>query len=204
MSARCQLETEFRLPPRCFLPTGESYAGKYVPSIAHYVLQADKEQPAASAEWLRAAAAARPLHHPLPDAGGSIDRIPSGDDDTGGGTDDGRRVSSADGPSSGASLGELPAFTRQGGMESAPPSIKRPALKQSRKGAVPAAMPRPNFRLRGIAIGNGLTDPGIQIQTLADTCYALGMIHAAARQSATSMQVGSPVLLHVKFEVDVY
>ncbi|KXZ46405.1 hypothetical protein GPECTOR_44g8 [Gonium pectorale] len=96
--------------------TGESYAGKYVPSIAHYIFQA---------------------------------------------AEDATLDSTANRPTAGVAA------------EAPPPLL--------RKRALPPDTAPPLFRLAGVAIGNGLTDPRAQTQTLAAAAYYAGLLPPALR-----------------------
>ncbi|PNW88027.1 hypothetical protein CHLRE_01g011300v5 [Chlamydomonas reinhardtii] len=102
------------LADRPFFITGESYAGKYVPSIAHYILQVGEE-------------AGQHQH-------------------------------------------------QQGQQQ---PGSKGPLL--SRRRSLPLGQSAPVFKLAGIAIGNGLTDPRAQTQTLAAAAYYSGLLPPGLR-----------------------
>ncbi|KAK9835972.1 hypothetical protein WJX81_002745 [Elliptochloris bilobata] len=109
------------LQRRPFFITGESYAGKYVPSIGHFILQAE----------------------------------------------------------------------RLGGEGNADSSAGRGRLAHTR--ALPSRyalrLRPPAFRLAGLAIGNGLTDPGSQVLRHADVLHYMGLIDKRQRINALQQQL---------------
>ncbi|GLI71702.1 hypothetical protein VaNZ11_017008 [Volvox africanus] len=115
------------LATRPLFITGESYAGKYVPSIAHYILQAQL------------------------DAGASA------------------------GVASTAPVTEATVTTATNIAMDTP----APSLRFRRE--LPAGTSRPVFQLAGVAVGNGLTDPRAQTQTLAAGAYYAGLLPPALR-----------------------
>eukprot|EP00891_Asterochloris_glomerata_P003274 jgi/Astpho2/3274/fgenesh1_pm.00053_%23_4_t len=54
---------------------------------------------------------------------------------------------------------------------------------------------RPRFTLRGLAIGNGMTDPQLQVLTHADTAHFLGLIDLNQRVKAMQMQLEASQLI---------
>ncbi|GIL55967.1 hypothetical protein Vafri_11432 [Volvox africanus] len=115
------------LATRPLFITGESYAGKYVPSIAHYVLQAQL------------------------DAGASV------------------------------AVASTTTVTEATVTTATNIAIDKaaPALRFRRE--LPTGTSRPVFRLAGVAVGNGLTDPRAQTQTLAAAAYYAGLLPPALR-----------------------
>ncbi|GFR46980.1 hypothetical protein Agub_g8632, partial [Astrephomene gubernaculifera] len=117
------------LATRPLFITGESYAGKYVPSIAHYILQAqDDYLTTTTASTATTTTTASTATTPTP-------------------------------PSS---------------QPPAPPSLRQ-------RRALPPNIVPPLFRLTGLAIGNGLTDPRAQTQTLAAAAFYAGLLPPALR-----------------------
>lgn len=118
---------------------GESYAGKYVPSIGHFILQQE--------------AAAR---------------------------------------------------LQTQGIKSEEEAVQRTPLKHTRQIPESISVDRslldhhhgPAFKLAGLAIGNGLTDPITQLMTHADTSYTLGYIDMQQRVSALGLQLGIAQLIN--------
>lgn len=103
------------LQSRPLFITGESYAGKYVPALGHYILQLGH------------------MHKPDP---------------------------------------------------------AQPQLLETQE--VPAQMLQlgaPLFKLAGLAIGNGLTDPKLQVLTHADTCYYMSIIDQHEQLHAMKLQL---------------
>jgi vitellogenic carboxypeptidase-like protein len=120
------LQSFFSLHPalavRPLFIAGESYGGKYVPSIAHYILQA-KDM----------------ASNPLQDSDASL-----------------MLHSDKDVPMGSGTSALLPPRSKGG-------------LALWRR--LPIKTAPPVFKLAGIAIGNGLTDPRTQVQTMAETAY---------------------------------
>mmetsp|Transcript_37071 Transcript_37071/g.82444 ORF Transcript_37071/g.82444 Transcript_37071/m.82444 type:complete len:527 (-) Transcript_37071:417-1997(-) len=128
-----------RLAARPLFITGESYAGKYVPSIAHYILQLQQQAAAAATGSDQAASSSRQQ------AARMAISLP------------------------GDAAAQVQSATRPG----------RP-LRHTRP--IPLGVPPPVFRLAGVAVGNGLTDPRTQTLTLADSAYFSGLLPPAQRQ----------------------
>eukprot|EP00887_Chlorella_sp_A99_P006994 scaffold2.g6994.t1 len=137
LQARAFFERFEALQTRPLIIAGESYAGKYVPSIGHYILQQASAPPLPGGGHAAGAGAAR------------------------------ARLSNA--------RGAAPARRR---------ALPAAALPRRRLLGAP-----PLFDLRGLIIGSGLTDPGRQMMTLADTSYHLGLIDQGQRVEATMMQL---------------
>ncbi|GIL85802.1 hypothetical protein Vretimale_19534 [Volvox reticuliferus] len=115
------------LATRPLFITGESYAGKYVPSIAHYILQAQLDAGASAA-----VASTKTTSEPTTTMATNIAA-----------------------------------------------GTAAPALRFRRE--LPTGTSRPVFRLAGVAVGNGLTDPRTQTQTLAAAAYYAGLLPPALR-----------------------
>ncbi|KAL3157467.1 hypothetical protein ABBQ32_011934 [Trebouxia sp. C0010 RCD-2024] len=102
------------LQARPLFITGESYAGKYVPAIGHYILQMEQVRTCA------------------------------------------------------------------------PP---QPLLKTRAMSVTAQQLGPPLFKLAGLAIGNGLTDPALQVLTHADTCHYMSLIDQHEKMHAMELQL---------------
>lgn len=141
-----------QLQPRPFFITGESYAGKYIPSIAHFILQAE-----ASGQWR---STSQQQQEQQPDACiASYQELA-------------KQLTTSMRQPVPALL--LPLLRRQ--------QLRNcPALLQHARQLHGDDVPPPNFHLSGIAIGNGLTDPVSQTRALAGVIYNMGLVTEATR-----------------------
>ncbi|KAG2487387.1 hypothetical protein HYH03_013956 [Edaphochlamys debaryana] len=148
------------LQERPLIITGESYAGKYVPSIAHYILQVTDQQPDARAAQEGGAAQGPDAPEQEPGAAAAALVLAALER---------------------ASATPKPAATQAASTatSTAASTAQPPALRALR--ALPRGLPKPLFRLSGLAVGNGLTDPRAQTQTLAAAAFYAGLLPPALR-----------------------
>jgi vitellogenic carboxypeptidase-like protein len=167
------------LQQRPFFITGESYAGKYIPSLTHYIMRA-----AASRPWRQQQQQQQEeqqLQSQLQQQQQQVDD---------------------------AYCSSLQKLQRQlRGFKQQPvlllPLLRRRALQrcpgflqheqqQQQSVSLQESVPEPNFQLAGIAIGNGLTDPIPQTRALGSVTFNFGLISEATR---TQLQQQAEVVI---------
>lgn len=179
------------LQQRPFFITGESYAGKYVPSIAHYILQIEssqqqQQQEGSSQYCRRSHRAGEGQHHRQGSSSSSAVERPTQQESEHKVPESraGARSHFAAGwrrllrslPDAAALLQQphaQPGQQQGGEARCWQPRHPRPLDA--------AAVPAPNFRLAGVAIGNGLTDPTPQTRALAGVVFSMGLVSEATQ-----------------------
>jgi vitellogenic carboxypeptidase-like protein len=170
------------LQQRPFFITGESYAGKYIPSLTHYIMRA-----AASRPWRQRQQAQEQLDRQSQQQQqqqqdevycSSLQELQQ------------RFRSSKQQP-----VLLLPLLRRRGLHRC--PGLMRHAQQQQQQQQqqqpnLQDGVPEPNFQLAGIAIGNGLTDPIAQARALSSVTFNFGLISEATR---TQLQQQAEVVI---------
>lgn len=143
-----------------FLTVWLLHAGKYVPSITHYVLQAEADRAVIAAEE---AAAGGALQH-----SSNIHNQQQ------------LRLSSSM-QQANAHNWHLSRFaSRHSSRHSSSSSSRSRTLRHAR--VLREDISPPNFHLAGVAIGNGLTDPVAQTRALPSVIFNMGMVTEATRK----------------------
>lgn len=163
------------LQHRPFFITGESYAGKYIPSIAHYILQVENGDVQHSRHCRRR----RSQHARQTQSSDTAGRL---------------SVTSSN-SNAWQRLQAVWTYVLGGKQplqqEILPLQHRQQQQQQGRDAScwVPrqtrplnlSSVPLPNFDLVGVAIGNGLTDPLPQTRALASVAYNMGLVSEAVQ-----------------------
>ncbi|WIA07938.1 hypothetical protein OEZ85_007415 [Tetradesmus obliquus] len=176
-----------QLQPRPFFITGESYAGKYIPSLTHYILRA---------------AASRPWHQQQQQQEQQQQEEQQ---------EDQLRSQPQQQQQDEAYCSGLEQLQRQLRSSKQQPVLLLPLLRRRALQRCPGLLrhaqqqpqqqqgvkfqdgvPDPNFQLAGIAIGNGLTDPIAQTRALGSVTFNFGLISEATR---TQLQQQAEVVI---------
>uniref|UniRef100_A0A383V966 Carboxypeptidase n=1 Tax=Tetradesmus obliquus TaxID=3088 RepID=A0A383V966_TETOB len=171
-----------QLQPRPFFITGESYAGKYIPSLTHYILRAaanrpwhqQQQQEEQQGEQLRS----QPQQQKQQDDTycSRLEQLQ-------------RQLRS----SKQQPVLLLPLLRRRA-LQRCPGLLRHAQQQQQQQQGVnfQDGVPDPNFQLAGIAIGNGLTDPIAQTRALGSVTFNFGLISEATR---TQLQQQAEVVI---------
>jgi vitellogenic carboxypeptidase-like protein len=179
------------LQQRPLFIAGESYAGKYIPSLAHYIMSA-----AASRPWRRREQQQQQQEdNQQPDSHVQHHQQQQ--------QQDAEFCSSLQElqqrvRSSKQHLTLLVPLLRRRALQRCPgllrhaPQQQQQQQQQQAPSSFDDGVPEPNFQLAGIAIGNGLTDPIAQTRALGSVTFNFGLISEATR---TQLQQQAEVVI---------
>jgi vitellogenic carboxypeptidase-like protein len=177
------------LQQRPFFIAGESYAGKYIPSLTHCIMRA-----AASRPWHRREQQQQPQPEDNQQPDSQMQQQQQDAEYCSTLQELQQQIrSSEQHPTLLLPLLRRRALQRCPGLlRHAPQQQQRQQQQQQAASSFDDGVPEPNFQLAGIAIGNGLTDPIAQTRALGSVTFNFGLISEATR---TQLQQQAEVVL---------